>query len=147
MDVRRPTIALIAAVYLSVVPALGLAEDAGSAEAGADADAQARDGAAGADDGAVEAAADDGAAADGGLVDRGDDGGGGANSGSDAASTPLACDGALCDTTNGSMCSISTGVGAAPDPRPIGLLIVGALIVSPRLRRGARRPVSGRTLR
>lgn len=61
-------------------------------------------------------------------------------------STPLACDGALCDTTNGSNCAVSTGVGgAAGDGSTPFAIALGALLggTAWRRRRGAQRPGGG----
>jgi hypothetical protein len=59
---------------------------------------------------------------------------------------PLACDGALCDTTNGAECSVHGGaVGGAPfDGECVAMLtLIAALCVARRAPRGATRPGYG----
>lgn len=58
---------------------------------------------------------------------------GGADAGS---SVPLACDGALCDTTNGAECGVSPG--AALGASPVALFVAAVLGASALLRRARR---------
>jgi hypothetical protein len=67
-----------------------------------------------------------------------------------ASATPLACDGALCDTSNGAECAVRSGaIGRASlDGECVALLSLMAAVcvsrrVSRRARRGATRPGSG----
>jgi hypothetical protein len=87
------------------------------------------------------------ASADAGVGQSGD--GGGSEEASDDAggsSEQLACDGALCDTTNGAECSV---IGRAVGGRQVDstslplLLSAIATGVARRARRGARRPGRG----
>jgi hypothetical protein len=59
---------------------------------------------------------------------------------------PLACDGALCDTSNGAECSVRGGaVGAGPfNAECVAMLpLIAALCIARRGRRGAARPDHG----
>jgi hypothetical protein len=84
------------------------------------------------------AAEGDGAAHVDAGVDGPDDGAGG-------QAAPLACDGALCDTTNGAECSVPRGaIGGAPfGAHAIALLSLTVACVARRARRGATRPARG----
>jgi hypothetical protein len=60
--------------------------------------------------------------------------------------TPLACDGALCDTRNGAECAVHGGaIGHAPlDGECVAMLSLSAAVcVARRARRGATGPGSG----
>jgi hypothetical protein len=63
-----------------------------------------------------------------------------------AQAAPLACDGALCDTSNGAECAVRGGaVGHAPfDGASVALLsLTAAICMARRARSGAARPGSG----
>ena len=85
---------------------------------------------------------------DGGLDTSSDDGGddGSSSNIASASQEPLACDGALCDTTNSSTCAIGgNAIGGTPvDSTALALLLSAATIgVARRARRGATRPGCG----
>jgi hypothetical protein len=65
-----------------------------------------------------------------------------ASSGSGAP--PLACDGALCDTTNGSTCGVSPRARGVAHVDSEGLALIAscvAIALARRAKRGARRPI------
>jgi hypothetical protein len=77
----------------------------------------------------VKEAAEAGASVDGASGDAADGGGSAA-----ATGTPLACDGALCDTTNYTACHIANDPAETKATRPISLLLVVAGIAVARRR-------------
>lgn len=125
-SILRGSLAVCAALATTVA----LVRDAAANDAGGDA-----------------AAVADAGGADGDTVN--DDGGGGTGSTSPA----IACDGALCDTTNDSACSAAPGIGGRFDGATFGasLSVMGMLLVwrrrrrpSPRaIRKGARMMMMG----
>lgn len=136
MRIRRLQGLIVSAVVLasSVVRAAG---DGGADAAAEDASAD------GAADGAAEDASADGAA-DGAAADADDGGGCFGGCPQDAAPTstalPVACAGALCDTTNGSTCGVAPGgVGAVADPTSLAALGAGLAIATLMVIRAARR--------
>ncbi len=78
-------------------------------------------------------AGDDASAEAGDTTDASDDGGADGGSEGGAAATPVACDGSLCDTTNGSTCAASAPLGNTrfDDLRVLGAgsALLGALAV------------------
>ena len=68
---------------------------------------------------------------DGSASDRGDDG-----------STPIACDGALCDTTNGSSCTLVSNTGR--DGSLPSMIATGALLAAGLARRARRKELRPR---
>jgi hypothetical protein len=84
----------------------------------------------------VKQAAEAGASGDGASGDAAD-GGGSAS----ATGTPLACDGALCDTTNYAACNIARSPAETRAARPISLLLVvaGTAVARGRARRKTER--------
>ena len=81
-------------------------------------------------------AAEAGAPGDGASGDAADGG-----ESASAAATPLACDGALCDTTNFTACNIGNNPGETGAARPMSLLLVvaGIAVARGRARRKTER--------
>jgi hypothetical protein len=87
---------------------------------------------------------------DGATTDAASSGGGASSSDTGPEATPIACDGALCDTTNGSECGIAgVALGNAQlDWTSVAAVIaVLALGIARRVRRGALRPPCSNELR
>lgn len=116
---------LVCTAVLVTLPTWAWADDAGRAEGGA-----------------APSAPDAG-------IDAAIDGGGSASDGAAPNATPLACDGALCDTTNDSACAVSAvAAGARPHHGATAALLVGTLVacLGRRARRGTdRRSAARRT--
>jgi len=97
-----------------------------------------------------EAAAPDGGEADsasgGATEDSGATNAGDAADASTSSQLPLACDGALCDTSNDSTCDVAGGAVGGPSGSLAWLVLAapGAFLLACRSRqRGAKRPAQG----
>lgn len=134
---RRRCVAacLIAALAFPVRHAR--ADEAGATDADPSAEPSLED--ANDDDASCDFGAADCCDPDAGLCDPGSDAGGG---GSGGTSIPLACDGGLCDTTNGSMCTVVKAGSDTTDWHDLAsMTVIGALVLSTRL---CRRNIRGR---
>ena len=119
---------------LLVGPPMALADDAGDAATSPDG---AADSSTGYGDGAVDGGCDEVGADDAGIC---------CGFCGSTTQVPLACDGGICDTTNGSACTIrGQTIGQSSDDSAWLALFVPAsvLYLASRARRGARRPCCG----
>lgn len=86
----------------------------------------------------VKAAEEAGVSADGPAGDATAEGGAGASS----TGTPLACDGALCDTTNYSACNIADSPGESRAAQRMSVLLAVAAVAFARSRTRRKREVT-----